>query len=259
LRAFLGLANYYRRFICNFSKIVEPLSNLLKKELSQVWEECCYKAFEKLKNKLSLPTVLKFPEFDEPFEVHFNASDFAIGRVLMQGARLIAYESKKLDGYQKRWLIHEKKFFTIVHSLKTWQHYLGFHMTKVNTDNVSLKYFEIQVQMSSKQLKWHDTLALMNLDLIHKLGRDNVIPDALSRQEELQVVTTTQVLRLTYKDKGGLEQRIRKGYMKDPKAQRLLAELRANKKLKEIKLVDGLLKFKQSQVYVLQGKLRLLV
>jgi hypothetical protein len=55
LREFLGLANYYKRFKCNFSKIAKPLSDLLKKGVSQVWKEYCYQAFEKLKNKLSLP------------------------------------------------------------------------------------------------------------------------------------------------------------------------------------------------------------
>ena len=99
----------------------------------------------------------------------------------------------------------------------------------------------------------------MNVDLIHKPRRDNVVLNALSRQEELQAMSTTQVLRLMYKGKGDLERRIKEEYMKDPKALRLLAELRNGKKLKNIKLVDSLLKYKQSWVYVPQGKLRLLV
>jgi hypothetical protein len=231
----------------------------LKKGVNQVWDECCYRAFEELKNKLSSPPVLKFPEFDKPFEVHTDASDFAIGGVLMQDGRPIAYESKKLDGCQRRWPTHEKELFAVVHCLKTWQHYLGLHKTKVYTDNVSLKYFETQAQMSAKQLRWHDTLALMNVDLIHKPGRDNVVPDALSRKEELHAMSTTQVLRLMYKGEGNWERRIREGYMKDPEAQRMLGDLRKGKKSKEIKLVNGLLKYKQSRVYVPQGKLRLLV
>jgi hypothetical protein len=81
----------------------------------------------------------------------------------------------------------------------------------------------------------------------------------ISRQDELQAINTMQVLRLMYKGEGDLAWQIREGYMKDPKAQRLLGELRAGKKLTEIKLLDGLLRFIQSQVYVPQGKLRLLV
>ena len=174
LRSFFSLANYYRRFIRDFSKIARPLSDLLKKGASQEWDKPCHQAFEELKSKLSSPRVLKFPEFDKPFEVHTNASDFAIGGVLMQDGRPIAYESKKLDGCQRRWPTHEKELFAVVHCLKMWQYYLGLYKTKVYTDNVSLKYFEIQAQVSAKKLRWHDTLVLMNVDLIHKPSRDNM-------------------------------------------------------------------------------------
>ena len=198
--------------------------------------------------------MFKFPEFDKPFEVHTNASDFAIGGVLMQDGRPIAYENKKLDGCQRRWSTHEKELIAVVHCLKTWQYYLGLHKT-----NVSLKYFETQAQVSAKQLRWYDTLALMNVDLIHKPDHDNMVLDALSRQEEFHAMNTPQALRLMYKGEGNLQQKIREGYLKDSKAQRLLGELHKGKALKEIKLVDGLLKYKQSWVYVPQGKLRFLV
>ena len=72
-------------------------------------------------------------------------------------------------------------------------------------------------------------------------------------------MSTTQVLRLLYKGERNLQQKIREGYLKDPKAQRLLDELSKGKALKEVKLVNGLLKYKQSRVYVLQGKLRFLI
>ena len=155
--SFLGLANYYCCFIRDFSKISRSLSDLLKKGASQECNEPCHQAFEELESKLSLPSVLKFSEFNKPFEVHTDASDFAIGGVLMQDGRPIAYESKKLNGCQRRWPTHEKELFAIVHCLKTWKYYLGLHKTKVYTDNVSLKYFETQAQVSAKKFRWHDT------------------------------------------------------------------------------------------------------
>ena len=167
---------------------------MLKKGASQKWNEPYHQAFEKLKSKLSSLPVLKFPEFNKPFEVHMDVSDFAIGGVLMQDGRPIAYESKKLDGCQRRWPTHEKELFAVVHCLKTWQHYLGLHKTKVYMDNVSLKYFETQVQVSAKKLRWHDTLVFMNMDLIHKPGRDNVVPNALNRREEFHAMSMIQAL-----------------------------------------------------------------
>ena len=163
-----------RGFIKNFSKIAKPKSDLLKKNLTLEWTESCEQAFQELKEKLSSPPALKFPEFEKPFEVHTDASDFAIGGVIMQEERPIAFESMKLDGTQINWPTHEKEMFAVVHSLKTWQHCLGLVETKVFTNNVSLKDFETQAKVTPKQLRCCDTLVLMNVELIHKPGRKNI-------------------------------------------------------------------------------------
>jgi len=82
LKFFLGLASYYRKFIKNFVKIAAPLTNLLKKSsITYDWEEACDEAFETLKGILVKASVLKLPDFDKDFEIHFDASDFAIGGV----------------------------------------------------------------------------------------------------------------------------------------------------------------------------------
>ena len=95
----------------------------------------------------------------------------------------IAYGSMKLDVCQKGRPINNKELLAIVHCLKTWRYFLGSHKAKVYTDNVSLKYFEIQMQVSHKSWGWHNSLALMKVDFIHKLDHGNVVLDALSRQE----------------------------------------------------------------------------
>ena len=171
-----------------------------------------------------------------------DISDFAIRGVLMQDGRPIAYENKKLDACQKRWPTHEKEFFVVVHCLKMWQHNLGLHKTKVNTNNKSLKYIEMQV--SAEQLRWHDTLVLINVHLIHKLDCNNVVLDVLSKHEEFQAMNTIQALWLIYKGDGNLQLKITEGYMKDSKIQRLLDELCKGKALKEVKLMDMLIKNK---------------
>jgi hypothetical protein len=96
----------------------------------------------------------------------------------------MAFESKKLVGAQLKWPTHKKELFALINCLKAWQHYLGFHKTKVFTDNVSLRYFETQPKAMAKELHWHDTLALMDMKLIHKLGKSIMVPYALSCKEE---------------------------------------------------------------------------
>jgi len=84
LKSFLGLASYYHKFIKNFAKIVAPFTNLLKKSAGTYeWDGACDEAFETLKGILVKTLVLKLPNFDKDFEIHSDASDFAIGRVLM--------------------------------------------------------------------------------------------------------------------------------------------------------------------------------
>ena len=84
LRSFLGLASYYRKFVRDFVKIAKPLLDLLKKSVSEIWDEHCYCAFGELKHHLISAPVLKFSEFKKPFEVHTDASDFAIRGVLIK-------------------------------------------------------------------------------------------------------------------------------------------------------------------------------
>jgi hypothetical protein len=98
LRSFLRLASYYRKFIKNFPKIVAPLTNLLKKSSETYdWDEVCDEAFETLKGILVKAPLLTLPNFDKAFEIHSDASNFAIGGVLVQDGRLVAFESKTLS------------------------------------------------------------------------------------------------------------------------------------------------------------------
>jgi hypothetical protein len=77
-------------------KITAPLTNLFKKSVvTYDWEESCDEAFETLKGILVKAPVLMLSDFDKYFEIHFNASDFAIGGVIVQDGRLVAFESKK--------------------------------------------------------------------------------------------------------------------------------------------------------------------
>jgi hypothetical protein len=189
LRSFLGLASYYRKFIKNFAKIAAPSINLLKKSVvTYEWEEVCDETFGTLKGILVKAPVLKLPDFDKEFEIHSDASNFAIGGVLVQEGRPVAFESKKLSETERRWPTHEKEMWAIIHCLKTSGHYIGSKDVVVWTDNVTLRYFATQPKLSSKQVRWQDTLALFNVDIRQKPGKENIVPDALSWKHQLRVV-----------------------------------------------------------------------
>jgi hypothetical protein len=105
-----------------------------------------------------------------------------IGGVLVQDGRPVAFQCKKLNDMEWMWPTHEKEMWVVIYCLKTWGHYIGSKDVVVWIDNVTLKYFAIQPKLSSKQMRWQDTLALFNVDIWHKLRKDNMVPNALSQK-----------------------------------------------------------------------------
>jgi hypothetical protein len=247
LRSFLGLASYYRKFIKNFAKIAGLLTNLLKKStVTYDWDEACEEAFGTLKGILVKALVLKLPNFDKEFEIHYDASDFAIGGVLVQEGRPVAFESKKLSETKRRWPTHEKEMWVVIHCLKTWGHYIGSKDVVVWTDNVTLKYFSSQPKLSSKQVRWQDTLALFNVDIRHKPGKENIVPDALSRKHQLRVV---------YVGETELQKEVRLASRRDAFAKEVRQSIQNGAK-SHFHLQNGLLWYKQNRLYVPEGKIR---
>ena len=103
VRAFNGLSQFYRTFMDMYSEIVTPLTNLTKKDCKWRWTEKHDAAFSELKRIVSNEPVLSLPDFDKAFEVHIDASDVAIGGVLVQEGHPIAYKSRKLLDRERRY------------------------------------------------------------------------------------------------------------------------------------------------------------
>ena len=150
LRSFLGLTNYYRRFVRNYSNITVPLTDMLKKEKPWEWTDQCQKAFDRLKQAMTEEPVLVLPDHTKPFELETDASDFAIGGVLIQEGHLVAYESRKLNDTKRRYTVQEKEMTAVVHCLRTWRHYLLGSKFVIRTDNVATSYFQTQRKLSPK-------------------------------------------------------------------------------------------------------------
>ena len=96
IRSFLGLTGYYRRFIENFSKIVKPMTELLKKDTRFKWAEECEASFQELKKQLVTAPVLILPDIRKDSQVYCDASRLGLGGVLMQDVRVVSYASRQL-------------------------------------------------------------------------------------------------------------------------------------------------------------------
>ena len=124
VHSFLGLAGYYIRFIKGFSMTVAPMMRLLQNNVKFEWSKKCQYSFEKLKAFLTDALVLTQPTYGKEYTIFSNASLNALGCVLMQEGKMVAYASRKLKPHEKNYPTHDLELASIVFALKIWRHYL---------------------------------------------------------------------------------------------------------------------------------------
>lgn len=163
LRSFLGLSNYFRRFIQGYSTIVLPLHQLTRSGVKFHWTAQCNEAFEQVKYCLTHAPVLTLPDFSKPFEIIADASGDphrgALGAVLMQEGRVVAYESRRLTDAELRYITTEQEMLALVHALKTWRCYVQGVQFRVVTDHQPNTYFETQNLLNRRQARWLEFLS----------------------------------------------------------------------------------------------------
>jgi hypothetical protein len=136
--------------------------------------------------------------------------------------------------------------WAVIHCFKTWGHYIGSKDVVVWTDNVTLKYFATQPKLLSKQVRWQNTLALFNVDIRHKPGKENVVPDVLSQKHQLKVV---------YVGETELQKEFRLASCRDGLAKEIKQNIQKGIK-SHFHLRNGLLCYKQNRLYVLEKRLK---
>ena len=184
VRSFLGLANYFRKFVQGYSTLVEPLTKLTRKEqvwTTQTWDSQCEKSFQGVKTALTHAPVLTMPDpAGGDYEVICDASIVGTGAVLTQGGRPIAFESSKFSAAETRWTTTEQELWAVVHALKTWRCYLEGIPFTVITDHNPLVYLHTQSNLTRKQARWSQYLQQFEFKWEYRPGRTNVA-DPLSR------------------------------------------------------------------------------
>ncbi|GKC97922.1 reverse transcriptase domain-containing protein [Tanacetum coccineum] len=158
IQSFLGHAGFYHRFIQDFSKIARPMTHLLEKETPFIFSTECREAFETFKKKLTEASILVAPDWDLPFEIMCDASDFAVGSVLGQRKtkhfQPIHYASKTMTDDQAHYTTTEKELLAVVYAFEKFQPYLVLSKTIMYTDHSALKYLLAKQDAKPRLLRW---------------------------------------------------------------------------------------------------------
>jgi hypothetical protein len=199
LRQFVGLATYYRRFIKGFAQICVPLHELFKETDEELrrdrfrplrWTTACESAVSTLKRKLINAPVMAQPDLSKPFTIETDASEWAIGMVLLQmGAdgklHPIAYDGRKLSGAELNYPVQEKELLAIKEALRLWDRYIeNGTQTTIVTDHASLQYLTSTKTYSKRLARWVAEFQEYDLRIQYRKGSDAVVPDALSRRPD---------------------------------------------------------------------------
>lgn len=218
-KGFLGLASYYRKFIKDFSKIAKPLTKLMegikrnkkvnkngkpleswekskktseaKKKISdrnfiEKWGNEQEKAFEILKEKLTMAPVLMYPDFEKEFTLYTDASGFALGAVLAQVGKdkkehVIAYASRSLTKAEQNYTVTEQECLAIIWAVDKFHHYLISKKFKIITDHIALKWLFNKEPKKGRLARWQLKLQMYDFTVIYKEGKKHKNADALSR------------------------------------------------------------------------------
>ena len=190
LRRFLGFANFYRKFIRNFSQIASPLNALTSTSVPFAWSPLAEEAFQVLKTRFTSAPVLTMPDPTKQFIVEVDASESGIGAVLSQRdskdhqLHPCAFFSRKLTSAERNYDVGNRELLAVHDALKEWRHWLegAVQPFVVLSDHKNLTYVQSAKRLSPRQSRWALFFTRFNFTLTYKPGSLNVRADALSRQ-----------------------------------------------------------------------------
>jgi len=193
VQSFLGFANFYRRFIQDYSRVARPLTELTKKGDGREWSWTpeAEEAFQELKRRFTTAPILAHFDATKPVIIESDASDFALGAILSQRDeenRLhpVAFHSRKFTPAEINYEIHDKELLAIVDAFKHWRHYCegAINQVEVFSDHQNLEYFTTTKILNRRQARWAQELAGIDFKIYYRPGTQNGKPDALSRRSE---------------------------------------------------------------------------
>jgi len=176
VQSFLGFANFYQRFIKDYSRVAKPLTELTKKEKGKewAWNQEAEAAFKDLKYRFTMAPILAHFDPAKPVIVKTDVLDFALGAILSQRneeGRLhpVAFHSRKFQPTEINYEIHDKELLAIVDAFKQWRRYCqgATHQVQVLSDHHNLEYFTTTKVLNRRQVRWAPELAGIDFKIFY--------------------------------------------------------------------------------------------
>ncbi|KII67361.1 Retrovirus-related Pol polyprotein [Thelohanellus kitauei] len=170
MQAFLGICDYYQRFVKHYAEIVSQLYRLLNKSIPLIWNTVCKKSFSDIKKKLIEIPSLNYSYLDLAFHLHCDASDHAIGAVISRmengTEKPISFFCKTITSAQRNYCTSDRECLALVSAIKTFRYYLNGNEFHVYTDHHPLVYLQLEKYC---------------FEVFHIPGNKNTVADGLSR------------------------------------------------------------------------------
>ena len=186
VQRFLGLANYYRRFVQDFAAMAKPLHRLTERNAQFRWTTECQRAFDKLKSCLVSAPILAFPDFTRPFILDTDASDMGIGAVLSQihddgSEHVVSYASRVLSKPERNYCVTRRELLAVVTFVQHFRPYLLGREFTLRTDHGALKWLATFQKPEGQIARWIEQLQEYTFTILHRAGQKHGNADAMSR------------------------------------------------------------------------------
>lgn len=221
--SFLQTCSWYRRFIPSFANVSKPLSDLIKKNAIWRWSEREQSAFDTMKNLLSSPPILKQVDENLPFILKTDASNYALGAVLVQGEKeeehIIEYASRLLLVAEKNYSTTEREALAVVWAVQKFRGYIEGSEVLVLTDHQPLKWLFSLKSPTGRLARWALQLQTFNIRFEYTPGRQNIVADTLSRppcllESHNELKCECMAIEIDFPHKGAED--FREAQIKDP-------------------------------------------
>ena len=179
MRSFIGAVNYYRSLWPHCAHFMKPLSELTSSKVNFQWNADHQKVFETLKSIMAADSLNAYLDYNQPFEIYTNASEYQLEEAIIQNGRLIAYWSRSLQPTQMKYTTTEKELLAIILCLKEYEKILyGARAINVYTNHKNLTFNTLSVK---QVLRWRTYINQFGADLSYIEEKKDVLAGCFSR------------------------------------------------------------------------------